>query len=74
MVDYATLSLKSHTEPFRSLVERLICYFLNIHLSTQKKIRPPMRLAMIVAGSSPSPASHIRQIASIGVESCQRSR
>lgn len=31
MVDYATLSLKSHTEPFRSLVERLICYTSKNH-------------------------------------------
>lgn len=74
MVDYATLNLRLHTEPFRSLIERLICYFLNIHLSTQKNIRPPIKLATIVAHSSPRPASHIRQIASIGVESCQRIR
>lgn len=45
-----------------------------MNLSTQKKISPPIRLATIVAQSSPKLVSQARQRARIGVDSCQRIR
>lgn len=49
-------------------------YFLNIFLSTQKKIKPPIRLATTVAQNSPRDDSWYKQIANTGVDNCQRNK
>ena len=49
-------------------------YFLNIFLSTQKKIKPPIRLATTVAQNSPNEDSKHKQIAKTGVDNCQRNK
>jgi len=49
--------------------------WLKIHLSTQKKTRPPMKFATMVVTVAPSRSvrNHTHR-ARIGVEACQRSR
>lgn len=49
-------------------------YFLNIFLSTQKKIKPPIKLATTVAQNSPREDSQHKQIANTGVDNCQRNK
>lgn len=51
-----------------------ICLLLNIFLSTQKKIKPPIRLATTVAQNSPREDNQHKQIAKTGVDNCHRNK
>lgn len=53
---------------------RLLFLSLNIHLSTQKKIHPPIKFATMVATATFQPPIHTMHTANIGELNCHRTR